>query len=244
MSRPRASLLLVLLLSGCEQGTAGAGGFRLEIEARVTAAITGLTLDYDRIDVVHRVKLDGTDEVMTIERAERRLELTGPLRTHALGEYSVPQGFLSQIRFHVTAASTRGSDGGTLAVMVEEPGWIIDSSEHPLDICERTGVRARLDLERALAGPVAAEWFPGGGLDGESPGPVKGELTVVFKEGTSTLRVQQLNDELGACVLYYPALSNWYRIRLPPNLEPATALPFYRSKDEVSSAMDALNFGR
>lgn len=242
-----------------------AGGVILEANVRATGAVRGIVIEYDRVDAVFRTRLGAPDQTLTLDRARRRLELTGPMLTQQIAEYPTSQGFLSQVRFHVRSVTALVAGGGTEAVAADDPegrsweelGWTVEAGgDEPIDICLRTGVRADVNLDRDVVVPaagseagfrmkpgVAAEWSPGGSLDGQEPGPVPRQLTVVFRQGVPRRRVHEINDEIGACALYYSDMGPWHRIKVPDRVETEVARRFYESKPEVEVVMEALNFG-
>lgn len=73
-------------------------------------------------------------------------------------------------------------------------------------------------------------------------GIVEGEVTVIFREGTTRAEVYATNAKIGAVVIMAPSLSTAYRMRVPPWLTVDEAIDFYESKPQVQSAMWAINY--
>ncbi len=71
-------------------------------------------------------------------------------------------------------------------------------------------------------------------------GPVPGQVTVVFAEGTTPARVDDLNAQIGAEVLRSPVFSTWYRIRLPAELASWLGCRFYEAQPDVVACMVAV----
>lgn len=78
------------------------------------------------------------------------------------------------------------------------------------------------------------------GTEGEG-GPVPGQVTVVFVQGTTAARVDELNAQIGAEVVRYPVLSTWYRIRLPDQLASWLGCRFYKAQPDVVACMVAVD---
>jgi hypothetical protein len=73
-------------------------------------------------------------------------------------------------------------------------------------------------------------------------GVVCDQATVVFRDGTTPQRVDEINAEIGASIVTAPLLSTAYRIKLPVGTDFDIAQEFYSSKQDVVSVVRATNF--
>jgi hypothetical protein len=72
-------------------------------------------------------------------------------------------------------------------------------------------------------------------------GLLKNQVVVTFQTGTTRAKVDAINAEIGATVLYEPTLTTTYGIRLPEGWCYQKGIDFYKRKPEVVAALFAIS---
>lgn len=207
-----------------------------------------LEITYERIVAV--IDRPGEGHV-TVDSATRTVVLENLDETIFVAQLQVPVGELTMLRFFPAAVTVFLRDGRSLELGPDDPslpswiqtGWKL-VPEDPIAVREDepNGLRGVFAFDERLVanGPFdsgsARRWkvkptFPGFAFDPNPPDGAPGvaidELTVVFHEGTTRARVDELNAAIAATVLRAPAIGTGYRIKLPPTINLLDAYSYY-----------------
>lgn len=226
---------------------------------------------YARVEAIHRVNLlDAPESKVVLDSHERTIVLpnAGSTDDVFVAQFQVPVGFVSQIRFFPTAVTLHLKSGASVILDPDSPdlpswrntGWkfaAIDGAPFEVRHDELSGARGLMAFDERLVreGPrnqtakawkikptLPAEPFQVNPSDDE-PGVFLDQLTVVFREGVSSVRIDEINARIGARVLIMPVLGTWYRIKLPATINEEDASRYFHDQPEVSGVMPAIDFG-
>lgn len=227
------------------------------------ANVESIDIALDRVDVHYQPTLDGSGgRWITVATGDQDVVLPNRLVDTLIGQYVVPEGYVSQLRVFAHRATIRLRDGTAVELPLEQdsslPSWrntgwkIVPENGVPFRIIndELTGVRGLLRFDDRLVRTGHDSWKIKPTLPAEefavnppenSPGVFMDRLTVVFRRGTTRARVDQINAGIEARVLRAPQMSNWYRIKIPPQVDAIRAFRYYKEFSEVVAVMPAIN---
>ena len=222
------------------------GGMREGLEG-----LTTLRATVTRIDVVHRTVVDdpASERVITIDDTERTFELIGDLQAQAprvLGHFSVPVGFVVQLRLVVTSANItlRGGDHLVAIPSGEHTGIkIVPIDDVPFEIRanERTAGRIVFNPFEQLIRNRGVGFIHKPVLEAEhvslleiSNGILLDEVVVRFNDGTPQVQIDDAVAATGAAVLGRWIPTSYYRLRIPASMPLVDALEFYNGLSTVA----------
>lgn len=214
--------------------------------------LAGLSVTVTRVDVVHRTDINdaSTEKVITVDSTERSFTLVSNLEHQASRQLvwlTVPVGHVMQVRFIVkdSRITLRGQEHVLNISSGSQTGLKIEPIDGvPFEIIENaiTGGQIVFDPFEKMIRNQGEGFKLKPVLEAEhlsiyqakvENGIVLGEVIVRFKDGTAQSDIDAAISNVGAEVLSSWPPTNYYRLKLAPDMSLREALEHFDSRNDV-----------